>query len=415
MSEIELDGAETADKGPMTAKGDEMSSQSSPWQLFRRPQEVAQGTRNGETRWMKSARTVRPWLLVLLIATLYTGYVIWRSGGPLGLVLIGSRFAEQSPTGSEGYDGQFGYYIARDPLGAIPLIDVPAYRYQRILYPLLARLLALGQPALIPWTLPLLNLIALAVGTALLEAMLVAQQTSRWYALTAGLYAGQLLSLRVDLPEPLALTLGLMGMWLFERGRWLWSAAFFALAIFGKETMLILGLAYVLSLAGRRDVKKSLVFAAVQLIPFGLYQLGLYLWLGAPGLGSGGAGATSFEIIPLAGFFKIGQAGWNAFRLYLIILGPIVIWPVGWSLWATGKDILQRQWHPWTLALSLNALMIPFLPHSTFREILAMLRLSVPLVALFILYSARAGHRRALNYSPLWLVTLMLMIKDPYL
>ena len=48
-------------------------------------------------------------------------------------------------TGKAGYDGQFNYAIAADPLHASPALDVPAYRYQRILYPLLVRALALGQ------------------------------------------------------------------------------------------------------------------------------------------------------------------------------------------------------------------------------------------------------------------------------
>ena len=55
--------------------------------------------------------------------------------------------------GSVGYDGQFYYYIAHDPfiLGqSYNHIDFPAYRYQRIIYPLTAWLLSFGQPKVDP-------------------------------------------------------------------------------------------------------------------------------------------------------------------------------------------------------------------------------------------------------------------------
>src|SRR5439155_705441 len=81
----------------------------------------------------------------------------------------GQRFWDQSPplVDGYGYDGQFYYYLARDPLlrgGAPTYLDAPGYRYQRILLPALSALLALGQPAWIGWTLLLTNLLGLALG-----------------------------------------------------------------------------------------------------------------------------------------------------------------------------------------------------------------------------------------------------------
>jgi hypothetical protein len=71
-----------------------------------------------------------------------------------------------------GYDGQFYYYIAFDPVHARFYIDDPSYRYTRILYPIMARLLAFGRPALIPYTLIAVNWLALGFGTQLLAAWL---------------------------------------------------------------------------------------------------------------------------------------------------------------------------------------------------------------------------------------------------
>lgn len=364
---------------------------------------------------MNLHRLCRPWIVVLAAAFLYLGFVVYQSGGPLGLVLVGTRFSEQRPDGTEGYDGQFAYYIARDPAGAPALVDVPAYRYQRILYPLLARLVTGGNAALIPWALPALNLLGLVAGVAVLELFLAEYGVSRWYALPAGLYAGQILSLRVDLPEPPALALALAGMWGFQRGRWRLSAVFFLLAALTKETMLVFGAAYGLYLLSRRQFGRAIIFGAIQIIPFALYQAFLYRWLGSWGIGSGGAGATPFEIVPLGGLFRIAGFSWVAFGLYTLILGPAVIGPAIWAIGQTGKQLMAHRLTPPALALGLNALIILFLPFSTFREILAMLRFTVPLVALIILYSAQIKNRRALNYSFLWLFTLIFIIKDPYL
>ena len=69
---------------------------------------------------------------------------------PLGLAELGTRYSQLDPAGTEGYDGQFAYYIAvsPNPKDVAIQLDVPAYRYQRILYPLMARSLALGIPGL---------------------------------------------------------------------------------------------------------------------------------------------------------------------------------------------------------------------------------------------------------------------------
>ncbi len=381
---------------------------------------------------------------------LYIGGILSLSGGdPMVFVGLGTRFAEQNSQGTEGYDGQFVYYIATDPLKAPAKIDVPAYRFQRIIYPLLALILSGGYDALIPWLLLLINLLAITACVGLVETMLTWHHISRWYALPVGLYAGQLLSLRVDLPEPLALSLTLLGMWLFSHGQWLWSAIAFSLAVLTKETMLISGGAYFLymlfrvpefkelmskwftkNLAGNSfpnppkeaglnfpvwGAKEAISFGLILLLPFSLYQIGLYFWLGQIGLGSGGAGATSFSIIPFGGLWPVSEVGWDIFALFLLLLGPMILWPTLWAIFVTGHQLLFYAWHPWTVVLFFNALVIPFLPFSTFREPLAMLRFTVPLVAFTILYAAHFRQRRVLNYSLLWIMTLVFLLQDPLL
>src|SRR5512139_1594311 len=105
---------------------------------------------------------LRPWHVVAVIALAYIALTLARYGGdPMKFVLVGTRYDPGLPNGTQGYDGQFAYQIARDPLNAARLLDVPAYRYQRILYPLVACAVALGQGNLIPWTLIAVNWLAL--------------------------------------------------------------------------------------------------------------------------------------------------------------------------------------------------------------------------------------------------------------
>src|SRR5258708_35189318 len=91
-----------------------------------------------------------------------------------------------------------------DPGGAAPSLAVRAYRYQRILHPLLARIFSLAQEPLIPWAMTAINLIALMVGSWALEQLLIAERVSRWYALVYGLFGGGFFAVRVNTSEPLA-------------------------------------------------------------------------------------------------------------------------------------------------------------------------------------------------------------------
>jgi hypothetical protein len=355
----------------------------------------------------------RPWVVVLAVTLLYLGVILARNNGdPLAFAVVGSRFGAGDPAGSEGYDGQFAYFIALDPRGASERLDVPSYRYQRILYPMLARWLALGRPDLLPWTLVLLNLVALVTGTALVEQLLHHYGVGRWYALVYGLYAGQLMSVRLDLNEPLSYGLVIAAIWAMERKRPGWSATLFALAALAKETALIFAAAYGAYLLLTAGWRPALRFGIVAAGPHACWQLVLWRWLGGVGAGSGGAMATAFEIIPFMGLWRIGAVSWTALLVYAVILGPLIVLPTVWALWRTGREILQRRWHPVSLALFANAAVLLFLPHSTWREFLAMLRLSGGLVAAVVLYAALRRDRRALKYSWGWLAALAFVLKE---
>lgn len=360
---------------------------------------------------MKFPIRITPTLLVLIVCLIYIlGVLITSDGDPQAFILLGTRFSEGNPQGSEGYDGQFAYQIAVNPTGAAPYLDVPAYRYQRILYPLTARLLAFGQPALIPWTLILVNIGAIGLGVWATERLLEGGRVSRWYALIYGLYGGQLMALRTDLNEPLAQTLIQLAILAWARERRWWAVIAFTLAALAKETTLVFWTAYLLYVLWQRQ-GRWVVGLSMSLLPFVAYQLLLLGWLGHLGVGSGGAGATPFSLVPLGGWLAIAQVSLTALAIISLVVVPMSILPSLIGVWLSLRRLLRDQVHPLILSLLLNSAVILFLPTSTFREPVAMLRLTMGLVVAMLLYGAFTRSWRVLNYSSFWLVTNILLIK----
>ena len=356
-------------------------------------------------------RWLTPTLVVVSLSLFYVaGVLIQTKGDPMVFALLGTRFSESDPLGTEGYDGQFAYQIGVNPAGAAPYIDVPAYRYQRILYPLLARLLAFGQQTWIPWTLIIVNIIAIAGGTWLVEELLTDFRVSRWYALTYGLYGGQFLALRTDMNEPLAYTLVVAAIWAWGKDRRVWAIVAFSLAALTKETTLIFLAAYMLYTLHARQWR-WFVGLGLAAIPFMIYQVFLWQWLGAWGVGSGGAGATPFSLLPLGGWLGIAGVHLGAFLLISLIIVPMSIFPSLAGVWLGARQLWQGEVHPLIYALLLNSLVILFLPASTFREPAAMLRLTQGLVVSMLLFGALIRSRRILNYSTLWIATNALLLR----
>jgi hypothetical protein len=356
----------------------------------------------------------RPWVLVSLIAVVYALAVVLSQGGPLALVTLGTRFSDGDPTtnqGTEGYDGQFVYSIARDPDDAARFLDVPAYRFQRILLPALGRALALGETDALPWTLLMVNLVALAAGTWVLEQLLQHYGASRWYALGYGLALGTLGAVRLTLPEPLAYGLALGGLLCLTRGRVLLAALLFALAALAKETTLILAAAVGLSLLWERRWRDAVGFGGVALLPFAVWQAQLSAQFGAAGVGAGGALATSFEFIPFAGVIRIlTEGGLTVFIVLGAILLPFVLLPTIWGLLASLRAFRRGQTGLTTWLLLVSAGVMVFIPFSTYREPLGILRFIVGLQIAVLLFAAQTRHRRALLYSTLWALTLLVLV-----
>jgi hypothetical protein len=352
--------------------------------------------------------------LVFLIAA---GFVVWRLSlkewDPLALAELGSRYQDGDPNGSMGYDGQFAYYMAvdPDPDEVKAHLDVAAYRYQRILYPLLARLLALGNTQWIPWALILVNILSQVIGTAFLARYFASQNIPSRYALIYGLWVGLITGIGADLFEPLAFAFIITGLYAHNQQHKGLGYFLLGCALFTKETSLPFWAAALMAdvLAEKRSWRSFL--GLLPAIVYALWQVWLFREFGMFGLQSGGDMATSFEWIPYGGFLHIGSVDLQLLGFYFLIFGPTILLPNLWGTIVSARELILGDRHVQNWSLLLNTLFVTFLPFSTFREPLGLLRISTGMVVSILLFAAYKGLRRPMNMGMFWIALLFIYFR----
>lgn len=299
-----------------------------------------------------------------------------------------------------GEDGIFCYRIALDP-GTMEGIDVPAYRYMRILYPMVARLLALGQPAIIPYTLVLVNYLAIVGGTLAVAEWLRRRSISPWYALLYGCYPGLVLATAHDLNEPLAYGLVALAVYLFDYGsqsslkRIILSAVTFALASLTRETTLVFALLYAATLLLRTKpstvaVRRTIMFVLVACVPFALYKVFLWRWLGILSVPD----TVLPQLVPFGGL--IARWPWSGYEIVGIeaIVVPCLLFA------ALAVRVLWQGRHSveiWSVLLHVQLFTVMLAPYS-FADLLAHTRIvtGTVLAATLCLPATQSIRRRGL-------------------
>lgn len=367
---------------------------------------------------MKSVKSFfwSPAGITLLVTGLVISLVITSADGDaLALARIGTQFSEGNPEGTEGYDGQFVYYIAQelDPQKVAARLDTPAYRYQRILLPLAARIISIGNVQILPWALAVIGLISHTLGTWVVTRLLVGWGVSRWYGLVYGLWVGFVMSVRFDLPEPLAYGLVALAILFIQRDKKTLGWGLFGLALFAKEVTILFVAAQLLADVLEKRWKDVLGLGLLALAPFALFQVWLWRMFGQPGINSGGAMATPFELIPFNGLFRVAPFSREYFIVLLVIYTPFIIFPALWGIWSSIRRWLVGKEHSViNFGLMLNAIIIPFIPFSTYREPAGMLRFSSGLVLGVLLYAGKHRIKRVLNYSVFWIVLNIVILNE---
>ena len=188
---------------------------------------------------------------------------------PVNLVIL---------TDSFGYDGQFYYRMALNPLTREKTefgieIGSPRYRHQRILYPLLAWFFSFGNPSLVIYALILVNFLTLVmIGyTAGKFAQLAGRHAI--FGLAISLFPGFLYTLSRDLVEITEAVFILLGLVALARQRTAVASTFLSLAILAKETALLVPVALI-------SQKRHWSVAMLPLVTYGVWQLFLNAWWG---------------------------------------------------------------------------------------------------------------------------------------
>jgi hypothetical protein len=190
------------------------------------------------------------------------------------------------------------------------------------------------------------------------------------------------------------------------------AAIALALAALTKEMTLMFAAGAVLTYLAQRDWQRAIKLGVIVATPFVIWQLILHGWFGQIGVGSGGALATPFEVVPLRGLWSIAAIDGRVFVLIAAMMLPLAVIPAAIGLWRTLGDARRRRFDLPMWLLLINAAVIVFTPQSTFREPLAMARFVAGLIAATLMYAAARRSTRGLNYALLWMLTLGLALNE---
>jgi hypothetical protein len=147
-----------------------------------------------------------------------------------------------SPT---GYDAQFFYFMTYDPFllrfSDEPrkyrvLADEPRYRYERIGFPLLTKVVSLDRPEFYPQAMMILILLSHFLGAFFLVRIVQFFGQSPFWALSYILVPGYQLSLARALPESLVMAFILAGLYFYLKGKILKPSFLFSISLLTRET-----------------------------------------------------------------------------------------------------------------------------------------------------------------------------------
>lgn len=363
--------------------------------------QTAASTRRGE---QVGSRAARRWaLLGLSVHLLLVSMFLVRAGGnPQYFVHFGveasyAPFARQvlgdpllTPH-SDGHDGQAFWLLARDPLllhggdVLVRFLDRPAYRAQRIFYPLLASPWRLAGETGLLWGLLATNLALVfgggLVACSLAEASGAPSRAGLAFSLSPGVLGATIFSLS----DTLALALLLGTMLALLQGRRTVAVACAVLGVLTKESTII-GLVGLAALAPRVPLRTRVLLLLVPASAASGWALYARWRLGWP--------PSQLEefAVPFCGYLDAWRRGWSpvgnwfdavlAFALLPLALLGILRWRSRRSLFMAG-------------AVPFFSL-VPFLSAQVLDLAGNSLRVMTPAITLLVLdYYAGLGGDRA--------------------
>ncbi len=288
-----------------------------------------------------------------------------------------------------GYDGMQYYQIAR----TVPQVATPSqwpnlastiplsYAYQRILLPISAYILALGNIAMLPWAFLLINSAAL-IGTAVI--MLRWNPSAKLEALALSLSPAALIGLHFNLAEPVTLVLL---TWFLIRyiarqagmpapGLKIFDVLLLSLLVLAREVnILFVGLLLVWMLLSKRWKNGGLLL--IPIVVFLLWHGLIYkIFENIPFLTS--ADKRAFPFGAIIDVFR-GVQGYNrltfsSMALFLGFVLPAIVWLLSRVIQKRRIDFLElgslaflglmsmMAWHIWGSITSIGRVITPVYP-----------------------------------------------------
>jgi hypothetical protein len=365
-----------------------------------------------------AAGGLRRALVPVLIVAAVLGLTLWvqlsHAGGNLtAFVLFGRSFsgAIHPPAGAIvhttiGYDGQFFYAQALDPLllhtATVHALSAAgaAFRMQRMAYPLLSYILAGGQASAVPFTLVAVNVLIL-LGLAGAFATYAAHRGfSTMWALVLALMPGMVLPVFRDLSDPLATTALLAGIvWWRDQRRWP-AALALSVAVLTREVMIVAVLGATAETAvrawrarGHRDGARAVARQAWPMIAVPLAAF--FAWQLYVAARNGGLPGDANLGLPLVNLVQ--EARWSVaagpplYAAWDIVYLGLTVAAVGAALVSLRRRLTVTSAAAGAVAL---ATLIP-----AFGDVWSDTRLTAPLFGLLLIDGLQRRNRPALAIS----------------
>ncbi|HEX4715199.1 MAG TPA: hypothetical protein VH164_09760 [Ktedonobacteraceae bacterium] len=343
---------------------------------------------------------MRPALCAGLVYVLLISlFVAARHYSALDFIHLGTVWGAHNKSGTWGYDGQFYYQIARNPLGAAQYMDNAPYRYEHLLYSLLAWMLSFGNASLVPYTLLLINLFSIVGSVEIVSRLLKAYGFSPWFSLALGLYYGQAVGLTFDTSEPFTCLLICPGFWYLEKKQLTASALWLGLATISREIAVLFPLCLAAYFVWKHQWRDASGFIILGVLPLAVLLGSLALIFGQTGV----TFAPPFEHIPFAGILAYRYAPRKFGLLVLMILLPLLV-SLGFLAW----DLLRLRASRLTLVWAANLGLMVFLSHSTYLELVSCGRVGIAVVLAGMLYALKTRNKTLLWALQIYTLTFII-------
>lgn len=178
---------------------------------------------------------------------------------------------------SDGFDGQFYYFSAIDI--SYENSNVPLVWYQRIFYPFLSYLFALGNMELIQYSLLLLNYAAILLTCYFFYLLIKKENGNINLVYLFALNVGYFITLIRDTPSPWLILLIIVSVYSLKNRFYFVASLFFALAMITREVALTFILSVIFYFIFIRKPKIAGI-VSLSLIPFLVWQFVLFVKYG---------------------------------------------------------------------------------------------------------------------------------------